>query len=448
MALARLLPARNESRPVVEARSSLSFDDYLRLMQNQFTFGGVSYITPGGPFSELTALQGQHNPIVAACVSTRLLVFAEARFMWQPWSAGRPGPLFGTQSLEILESPWPTATTVDLLARCEVDASLYGNSYWVKERGAFVNRDILTRLNPTDVVIADEVVNGYSRQLVGYAVTDGNGSQVIATFDPTEVAHYRPLPDPTHPFRGRSWLDSILSDLTADTAMTDYKSAFLRNAATPNMVVSLDAGVSPEAFEAFVDKMDAQHKGVDNAFKTLYLGAGADVKVVGANFEQLNIKGVQGGIETRVASAAGVPASIVGLSESMQGSSLNAGNYGAARRRFSDGTIRPLWRSVSGAFQTLIPPPRPGNRLWFDDRDIPFCQEDVKDSADIKAVESQAIRTLVDAGFEPESAVAAITTGDMSLLTHSNLYSVQLQPPGTVAALPAGDEPAALPAAS
>jgi phage portal protein BeeE len=385
---------------------------------------------------------------VAACVSTRLLVFAEARFMWQPWSAGRPGNLFGTQSLEILESPWPTATTVDLLARCEVDASLYGNSYWVKERGAFVNRDILTRLNPTDVVIADEVVNGYSRQLVGYAVTDGNGSQVIATFDPTEVAHYRPLPDPTHPFRGRSWLDSILSDLTADTAMTDYKSAFLRNAATPNMVVSLDAGVSPEAFEAFVDKMDAQHKGVDNAFKTLYLGAGADVKVVGANFEQLNIKGVQGGIETRVASAAGVPASIVGLSESMQGSSLNAGNYQAARRRFSDGTIRPLWRSVSGAFQSLIPPPRPGNRLWFDDRDIPFCQEDVLDAADIESRRALTIESYVRAGFEPASAVAAVRTGDIDLLVHTGLYSVQLQPPGTVAALPAGDEPAALPAAS
>ncbi len=86
--------------------------------------------------------------------------------------------------------------------------------------------------------------------------------------------------------------------------------------------------------------------------------------------------------------------------------------------------------------------------MWFDDRDIPFCQEDVKDSADIKAVESQALRTLVDAGFEPTSAVAAITTGDMSLLKHTNLYSVQLQPPGTVAALPAGPTPAALPAAS
>jgi hypothetical protein len=74
--------------------------------------------------------------------------------------------------------------------------------------------------------------------------------------------------------------------------------------------------------------------------------------------------------------------------------------------------------------------------LWFDDRDIPFCQEDVKDAADIKQVESQAIRTLVDAGFEPASAVEAIRTGDMSLLTHTNLYSVQLQPPGTTPALP------------
>jgi phage portal protein BeeE len=375
------------------------------------------------------------------------LVFAEARFVWQPWSGGRPGNLFGNQALEILESPWPTATTVDLLARMEVDASFKGNSYWVRERGAFVNRDILTRLEPCDTVIVDADVGGYSRRLVGYAVTDHTGKP-IAYWDASEVAHYKPLPDPTHPFRGRSWLDAILGDITGDTELTNYKTAFLKNAATPNLAVSLEAGISPAAFEEFVEKMDAQHRGVENAFKTLYLGGGASVQVVGANFEQLNLKNVQGGIETRVASAAGVPASIIGLSESMQGSSLNAGNYGAARRRFSDGTIRPLWRAVCGALQTLVPLPRDGTRLWFDDGDIPFCQEDVKDAADIKAVEAQALRTLVDAGFTPLSAVEAIGTGDMSLLKHSGLYSVQLQPAGTTPALSAGDTPPALPAAT
>lgn len=427
MALARLLPARNTT----ESRDgTFTFDEYLNWITTQFQFNGVRYLVPSGNFAELTALQGMRNPIVAACVSARMLVFAEARFLWQPWSGGRPGNLFGNRDLELLESPWASATTTDLLARMEVDASYYGNSYWVRERSAFLNRDTLTRLDPCDVVIIDGDVGGYSRQLLGYAVTDDNG-RPIETWTADQVAHYRPLPDPTHPFRGHSWLDAILPDVTADTELTRYKTTFMKNAATPNLAVSLDAGVSPDAFSAFVEKMNEQHKGIDNAFKTLYMGGGADIKVVGANFEQLNLKNVQGAIETRVASAAGVPASIVGLSESMQGSSLNAGNYAAARRRFSDGTIRPLWRSVSGALQTLLPVPTGGNRLWFDDRDIPFCQEDVLDAAEIESRRALTVESYVRAGFEPDSAVAAVRTGDMSLLKHTGLYSVQLQPPGT-----------------
>lgn len=436
MGLARLLPARNEP----EAR--YSFDDYLRLITNEFTFNGIKYITPAASFAELTAAQGQRNPIVAACVAVRLLVFSEARFAWQVMASGRPGRLFGNESLALLEAPWPTATTGDLLARMEVDASFYGNSYWVRERSRIAGRDILTRLDPTKVVIVDADTGGYSRELVGYGVTDDAGN-LVAQWDASEVAHYRPLPDPTHPFRGRSWLDAILPDVTADTELTRYKTSFLKNSATPNLAVSLDAAVSPAQFETFVEKMDSSHKGVTNAFKTLYLGGGADVKVVGANFDQLNMKNVQGGVETRIASAAGVPASIVGLSESMQGSSLNAGNYTAARRRFSDGTIRPLWRSAAGALSALIPAPTRGARLWFDDRDIPFCQEDVKDAADIKQVEAQALKTLIDGGFVADSAIEAITTGDFSRLVHSGLVSVQLQPPGTVAA----PQPKALPAA-
>lgn len=429
MGLARLLPAR------AETRADYSFDDYLRLITNEFTFNGIKYITPAASFAELTAAQGQRNPIVAACVSCRLLVFSEARFVWQRWADSRPGALFGTQSLEILESPWPTATTGDLLARMEVDASFYGNSYWVRDR--LGGRDVLTRLDPAKVVIVDGDVGGYGRELLGYAVTD-DGGNVVGTWDASEVAHYRPLPDPTHPFRGRSWLDAILPDVTADSELTRYKTAFLKNSATPNLAVSLDAGVSPEQFDEFVEMMDSSHKGVTKAFKTLYLGGGAKVQPIGANFEQLNMKNVQGGIETRVASAAGVPASIVGLSESMQGSSLNAGNYAAARRRFSDGTIRPLWRSAAGALATLIPAPQGSPaRLWFDDRDISFCQEDVKDAADIKQVEAQALKTLVEAGFDPDSAITAITSGDYSALVHTGLVSVQLQAPGAAAPLPA-----------
>ena len=57
---------------------------------------------------------------------------------------------------------------------------------------------------------------------------------------------------------------------------------------------------------------------------------------------------------TRLAAAAGIPPVVVGFSEGMQGSSLNAGNYSAARRRMADGTMRPLWRNAARSLATLL----------------------------------------------------------------------------------------------
>jgi hypothetical protein len=41
------------------------------------------------------------------------------------------------------------------------------------------------------------------------------------------------------------------------------------------------------------------------------------------------------------------------------------------------------------------------------------------------------ITGLVRDGFTPESAIAAVQASDWSLLSHTGLLSVQMQPPGT-----------------
>jgi hypothetical protein len=91
--------------------------------------------------------------------------------------------------------------------------------------------------------------------------------------------------------------------------------------------------------------------------------------------------------------------------------------------------MRPLWREAAGSLAQIIDVPA-GAELWFDDRDIAFLREDQHDAAEIQGLQSRTIRTLVDAGYEPETVVAAVQAEDYSLLKHSGLYSVQLQKPG------------------
>jgi hypothetical protein len=176
--------------------------------------------------------------------------------------------------------------------------------------------------------------------------------------------------------------------------------------------------------------MDQGHKGWRNAYKTLYLGGGADVTVAGRDLQQLDFSNTQGKGETRIAAASGIHPVLIPLSEGLSGSSLNAGNYAAARRSTADTTFRPLWRNVCGSLAAIVPPPNSGAELWYDEVGIAFLREDAADRANVQFVKAQTIRQLVEAGFEADSVVAAVEAEDDSLLRHTGLSSVQLIRPG------------------
>jgi phage portal protein BeeE len=265
---------------------------------------------------------------------------------------------------------------------------------------------------------------------LGYLYYEGGKSGADpAVFLPEEIVHFTAMPDPLATWRGMSWLTPIVREIMADTQATKHKLKFFENGATPNLVVRLPAELSSENFLKFKEKLDANHGGAENAYKTMYVGGGADVTVVGADMRQLDFKVTQGAGESRLASAGGVHPAIAGLSEGLQGSSLNSGNFSAARRLVADATMRPLWRNAAGSLEVLVPPPSQ-SRLWVDTRDIAFLREDRDQVANIQQTQAQTIRTLVDAGYKPESVILAVTNEDWSLLEHSGLFSVQLQPAG------------------
>jgi phage portal protein BeeE len=396
------------------------------------------------------------NGVVFACMLARQMLFSETRFAWMPRRNGRPGPLFSNTELALLERPWPNGTTGELLTRVIQDADLAGNFFATTAddngklgKAATGPGRRIVRMRPdwVSIVLGSRSGNLYDLDTKPIAyrykppMYGGEGSREELLL-PEEVVHFSPLPDPVARFRGMSWLTPVLREIKADKAASRHKLKFFEQGATISTIVSLDKEVGPEAFEAFVAKMRQQTEGVDMAYKTLYLGGGADVTLNGANMKQMDFKSTQGAGETRIASAAGMHPVIVGLSEGLQGSSLNAGNFEAAIRLTADKTLRPLWRGVSAAFETLLTRPGQDSQLWYDDRDIAFLRDDSTDVAAIQANQAATANSLTTAGYTPESVIDYLETGDLRALKHSGLYSVQLQATGHVTP----PDPAGLPA--
>ncbi|MBM3678494.1 MAG: phage portal protein [Actinobacteria bacterium] len=444
MSILRSLVARSSA--MTPTRNSIPWDSWLSF----FTFDGHAY--PAGFTQTWTEARQEiadgtfpsfagvyrSNGVIYACMLSRFALFSEARFQYQRFIDGRPGDMFGDATLRPLEAPWPGGTTGDLLARMLTDADLAGNAYVLREGST------LKRLRPDWVSIligspdeaTDEGAWDPDATVLGYAYQVGgrNSHNVTRYYLPSEVAHYAPVPDPLSRFRGMSWLTPIIREIAADSAARDHKLRFFENGATPNMVVRLDkdskASASSQEFKDWVSKMREQEPRGRDFYRTMYLAGGADVTVVGADLRQLDFKITQGAGETRIAAAAGVPPVIVGLSEGLAAATYS--NYGQARRRFADLTIRPLWRNAAGSLSVIVRPPA-GVRLWYDDRDIPFLAEDRKDIAETAGREAQTISGLVVAGFTPDSVVSSVKANDWSLLQHSGLYSEQLQPPTNAA---------------
>ena len=385
---------------------------------------------PDATVAEFTKIY-KTNGIVSACMAVRQRIFSEVTFRFAEINNGKTGRMFGTPDLAILERPWPNGTTGELAARMIQDADLAGNFYAVRAGNQLYRRDPAK----TSIILSGDPAEDEFVDVLGYAYRPNGKQGPTYTYEPHEMCHWSPEPDPDHPYKGMSWITPILREIRSDNAATDAKARNFANGMTPNMVVKFPEGViSQEQFDKFKAKMEAEYAGSAKSGKTMYLAPGADVEVVGANFKEMDFSETQGRDETRIASRAGVPAVIVGLKESLAGSSLNAGNYAAARRSLADITMRPLYRSAAAALETIVPAPQKLGRakLWYDDSGVAFFREDRGDAATIQATQAQTIKAYIDAGFEPDSVVAAVEAEDRSLLVHSGLYSVQLQPAGTI----------------
>lgn len=445
------------------ALSISTVDDYAKAVADSFAYGGVQYPVGAGPtqpmveqtlgnakaepipdnFTGLIRGTYKANGVVFACMQARQLGFESVRFTWQRLSSGKPSEMFTTPALELLHRPWRGGTTQDLLARVIQDADLAGNAFWTRIDGELV------RLRPDWVTVVSMPRMAASMldqnrlapvgdwQRIGYVYVEGGD---VSRRDPVwlpveDVAHFAPIPDPESNMQvGMSWLTPILREIQADGLMTRHRRKYFENGATPNMVIKHTPGAQMDAIKRFAEQMASEYAGVENAYRMMHLYPGADATVVGNSLEQIQFEAVQAAGELRIANAARVPATVVGLMKGVETSSYN--NWRWARRSFSDQLLHPLWQNAAGSFETLVDrdraalPGASGVRLWYDPRDIPLLREDAKEASEIGEIQARTIRAYVDGGFTAESAKKAVMSNDLDLLVHTGMLSVQLQTPG------------------
>lgn len=434
----RLAWWRRQAGSAVERRGTVQDWVNAVIAAQEFGFLRTTFSTLPDEEQLVSTLSGvaKSNGPVFALMHARMLVFAEATFAWRRRVDGRAAELFDTPELRVLHRPWAGGTTGDLLSRMDMDATVAGNAYVRRIRTLTSRVDRLVVLRPDWVTIvmasqedAEHPSEAADVEVVGYIYAPHGDRGRAVVLLPEQLAHFAPIPDPDMRFLGMSWLTPVFREMAADNAATIHKDRFFRNAATSNLAIKFDPQLTREQAQEWIELFESEHKGALNAFKTIYLGGGADLEPLGTNFQDSQFTQLEGKAESRLAAAAGVPPSWVGFSEGLQGSALNAGNFSAARRRYADGTIRPLWRNAAASLEAILRVP-PGAQLWYDDRDIAFLREDAKDSAEIKQMESAAIRQLIDAGFGPDPIVSYMRTGDVTQLlgAHTGRFSVQLQP--------------------
>lgn len=416
--------------PRVEQRTSLNeWVEMVNIAGQQMALWGTPSLTLGAKQEQIDpTFDGfatglfKTNPIVFACCERRRALFSEAEVRWEDRESSN---LFGTEALSVFEEPWPNGSTGSLLSRMIQDVDIAGNWFGTR-RG----NEIL-RLKPdwTVIVLGGEGYGDPNAVPVGYLYFPGGpgAGKKPLRFDVDEVAHWAPTEDPLYGFRGMSWLQPIIQEVRADKASTDHRLSYLEEGAVPATLVKPDPTLGPEEFQRFKEIFLEGHRGASQRFSTYFLGGGSDMEVVGSDLKQADFKAVQALGENRICYASGVPAIIAGAAEGLEAATYS--NFGSAKRQFAEGTMRSLWRSAFTALQTLVrKSERPGGaRLWYDET-IPYLQEDEKDRAEVTKEKASAWKMLIEGGAEPDTATTAVDSGDFSLIKHTGLVSVQMQP--------------------
>lgn len=274
------------------------------------------------------------------------------------------------------------------------------------------------------------------RFLAGWIYTSPDGREQVPLL-PTEVIFNR-FSDPEDLYGGCGPIQSVLTDIEAADYASQWNRNFFVNSAEPGGVIQLDHELREGEFDEIVDRWRETHRGVARAHRIAVLEAGVTwVPNQHGSVRDMDFAKLRETMRDIIREALGMAKVMTGVSDD-----VNRANAQTGQEVFASWKVEPRlrrWRNVLNTqFLPLFGATAEGVELDFI---YPQVVNREADALELKA-KTEAVLSLVTAGYDQHDALAAVGLPDMAVaLTLSDQPA--LPPRWTVPVSPA---PASAPA--
>ena len=376
--LDRFIPARKAEANEAVVSAVINATD------NGFTSPDASY----GNFAQ----QGYAgNELVFACIREIATSTAEANLCLYDANHDK---IDNSPLANLIAKPANGQTQYEFLENLITHLQIAGNAYVLKER-ARVGVVSLMLLRPDRM----SVIPGG-----GYSYEVGGKKYMIPAED---VGHLK-FPNPNNDFYGLSPLQVLAKQINLDTDATTFTKAYFNNAGVPSGILKLRRKLSnQDEADRLRSAWHNKFQGNRNWHRIAILDEDATYEKMGGTLGEMEIPALRNLSESRICSALGVPAILVGANIGLQRSTFS--NYAEARESFWEETLLPLYRRIEQFMVMLLEPefPRERGQLEFDYSEVRALQEDEDAMVNRQLVRAQIANQLITAGFTPSAALQA-----------------------------------------
>lgn len=312
-------------------------------------------------------------------------------------------------ALDIWNKPNSFYTRQEFVESSQQYTDLTGESYWIVERSPL--SDIPLGLWPVrpDRMVPVAHPTDY---LSGWIYVGPDGNKI--PFDINEVIQLR-MPNPLDPYRGLGPVQALLTDLDSVKYSAEWNRNFFMNSAEPGGIIEVNRNLDDDEFNQLRDRWSSQHKGVANAHRVAILEQG---KWVDRNFSQKDMQFAELRDVSRdiIREAYGMPKNMLGLVDDVNRSNAEAGEF-----VFGKWLVVPRLERIKGALNNDFLPMfgSTGQGLEWD-YDSPVSADKETDNAERNS-KATAVKTLVDAGFDPSEVLLAMGMPAMSFVGKGGL---------------------------